>query len=220
MNGVLAYLRVSTDEQARSGLGMAAQRTAIQREADARNWTVEWLTDDGYSGGSLSRPALADALDRLANGRADVLVVAKLDRLSRSLVDFAGLMATAQRQGWSVVALDLGVDTTTASGEMMANVMASFAHYERRLIGQRTRDALAEKKAQGVRLGRPVELPDATRQRVADLRASGLSYRKVADQLTADGVPTARGGDWHGSTVRGVLRGLRLDHEAELARAT
>jgi DNA invertase Pin-like site-specific DNA recombinase len=89
----------------------------------------------------------------LEAGQADALVVAKLDRLSRSVGDFAGLMDLARRQGWALIALDLGVDTTTPAGEMMANVMASFAQFERRVIAQRTKDALAQAKARGVRLG-------------------------------------------------------------------
>lgn len=94
----------------------------------------------------------------LQRGDACTLVVSKLDRLSRSLVQFAELMERSRRKGWSLVALDLGVDTSTPAGEMMASVLASFAQYERRLIGQRTRDALAVKREQGVRLGRPCDV--------------------------------------------------------------
>lgn len=209
---VLGYLRVSTEEQARSGLGLGAQRQVIQAEADRRGWNLDWATDDGYSAKDLKRPALAAALAELQAG--DALVVAKLDRLSRSLVDFAGLMERAQREGWALVALDLGVDTTTPSGEMMANVMAAFAHYERRLIGQRTKDALQELKRQGVRLGRPVLLPAETRQHVVALHGKGLSLRAVAAALNGQGVPTVGGGPWHGSTVRGVLHSVALDEEA------
>jgi DNA invertase Pin-like site-specific DNA recombinase len=82
-------------------------------------------------------------------------VVAKLDRLSRSLLDFANLMAAARTEGWALVALDLGVDMTTPAGEMIANVLASLAQFERRLIGQRKREGLAAKRSAGVRLARP-----------------------------------------------------------------
>lgn len=87
------------------------------------------------------------ALEAVEGGQADALCVAKLDRLSRSLLDFAGLMERSRKRGWSLVALDLGVDTSTPSGEMMASVLATFAQFERRLIGERTRAALAEKRA-------------------------------------------------------------------------
>ena len=155
---------VSTEEQAASGLGLDAQRAAVERYAAAQGWElVEVLADEGTSGKSLEgRVALDQALNRVeGRGRvAQASVVAKLDRLSRSLLDFAALMERSRRNGWQLVALDLGVDTATPSGEMMANVLATFAQFERRLIGQRTRDALAAKKAAGARLGRPVTLSE------------------------------------------------------------
>ncbi len=86
---------------------------------------------------------------------ADVLLVAKLDRLTRSLRDFGELAERARKRRWALVCLDLGVDTTTPAGELVAGVVASTAQYERRLIGQRTREALAARRAAGVRLGRP-----------------------------------------------------------------
>ncbi len=97
---VLGYLRVSTEEQAASGLGLANQRRAIAQEAQQRHWSnIEFVTDDGYSAKSLARPGISAALARLRRGEAGVLVVSKLDRLSRSLLDFAGLMETAKREG-------------------------------------------------------------------------------------------------------------------------
>jgi DNA invertase Pin-like site-specific DNA recombinase len=225
-NTAVAYLRVSTDEQADSGAGLDAQRAAITAEATRRGWTItEWHVDAGVSGKSLSgRPALLDALDAVRGRRAAALVVAKLDRLSRSLLDFAGLMADAQRERWNLVALDLGIDLSTPAGEFMANVMASAAQWERRIIGQRTRDALAMKKAAGVRLGRPAGLPAEIMSRILAARAAGQSFQKVADALNADAVPTAQGGaKWHASTVRAVAVSqdaakLAGQDAAELAR--
>jgi DNA invertase Pin-like site-specific DNA recombinase len=115
-------------------------------------------------------------------------------------------MEQARQEGWAIIALDLGVDTTTASGAMLANVLASFAEYERRLISQRTREALAVKKAQGVKLGRPVRTPDHVIARVQRERSDGRSLSATADGLTADRVPTAQGGRrWYPSTVRALL---------------
>lgn len=204
---VLAYVRVSTDEQADSGAGLAAQRSAILAEATRRGWTeVHFIEDAGFSGKSLKRPGIIAALDALKRHKADTLVVAKLDRLSRSMLDFAGLMDRSTKEGWSLVALDLGVDTTTPTGEMMANVMATFAQFERRLIGQRTRDALAEKRAAGVRLGRPTTLPDDVVTRIKAARQDGATLQGIADALNADATPTAQGGArWYPSTVRSVL---------------
>lgn len=202
---MVGYLRVSTEEQARSGLGLEAQRSRIADEAERRGWAITWATDDGYTASNLNRPALTDSLAALRAGDAAGLVVAKLDRLSRSLMDFAALMETARSEGWAVVALDLGVDMSTPSGEMLANVLASFAQYERRLISQRTTDALAALRAQGVQLGRPRVVSAAVAERIGRWRAAGCTWRAIADALNADGVPTAHGGDrWYPSTARQV----------------
>ena len=180
------------------------QRRAIDREARLRGWDVVYAIDEGYSAKTLRRPALSSLLEEIRAG--DVLVVAKLDRLSRSLMDFAGLMERARAAQWSIIALDLGVDMTTPSGEMMANVMASFAQYERRLIGERTKVALAARKAQGVQLGAPRRIPVAVRDRVQAERRAGRSLRAIAASLQEDGVSTATpGASWHASTVRSLL---------------
>jgi DNA invertase Pin-like site-specific DNA recombinase len=206
-SAVVAYTRVSTSEQADSGAGLGAQRAAIDAAAEARGWTVVARFEDaGISGSSLNRPGLTDALATLESGRASAVVVAKLDRLSRSLMDFSALMERARRRGWALVALDLGVDTTTPAGEMLANVLASFAQYERRIIGQRTKDALAEKRRHGVRLGRPRLTDETVVARIVAAREAGQTLASIADDLNADGVPTARGGRcWYDSTVRCVL---------------
>lgn len=205
--GVVGYVRVSTAEQADSGAGLAAQRTAIVAECERRGWTLVALHEDaGASGKSLQgRPALQAALDAVEEGRATALVVAKLDRLSRSLLDFAGLMERSRRRGWSLVALDLGVDTTTPNGQLIANVMASFAQFERQLIGQRTKDALAEKRRAGIRLGRPPCLSDATRARILELRVARHTLAGIAQALNLEGVPTAHGGRWHATTIRRMV---------------
>lgn len=209
---VIAYSRVSTDEQATSGLGLADQRAAIASEAVRRGWTdVVYLSDEGFSAKNLSRPAIAEALELLRTGRASTLVVSKLDRLSRSLLDFANLMQTAKKQGWELVVLDMAVDTTTPSGQLMASVMASFAEYERALIGARTSAALQQLRAQGKRLGRPVSLEPAVRQRIVAQRGSGMTLAAIAEGLTRDGVATARGGKWYPSTVKAVLASAELD---------
>jgi DNA invertase Pin-like site-specific DNA recombinase len=165
------------------------------------------LSDAGISAKSLSgRPALAEALRVVSEDEADVLAVAKLDRLSRSLLDFAGLMARAHAEQWALVALDVDVDMTTPGGRLVANVMASVAEWERETIAARTRDALSAKRAQGVVLGRPRTVSSEAVARVRELRDAGLTLSACADQLTAESVPTAQGGRrWYASTVRQVL---------------
>src|SRR5271167_3787443 len=112
IEGVVAYCRVSTEEQATSGLGLAAQEAAIRGECERRGMPVVALhTDAGMSGKSLVRPALSEALADLEGGRGSVLMVAKLDRLTRSVHDATGLMAKAEKGGWGLVALDAPVDT-------------------------------------------------------------------------------------------------------------
>lgn len=203
----IGYRRVSTGEQADSGAGLEAQRTAMEAEAARQGFALEVITDAGLSAATLDRPALTDALDRLDRGEADVLVAAKLDRVSRSVRDFAGLLERAQCSGWRIVLLDLG-DTSTPAGEMTANIIASAAQYERRLIGQRTREGLAAKRAAGVRLGRPGGVPGDVVARIVADHDHGTTLVAIADALTVEGVPTARGGArWYPSTVRAVLQG-------------
>jgi DNA invertase Pin-like site-specific DNA recombinase len=212
MAQVIAYTRVSTGEQRDSGLGLSAQRSRLEQEASYRGWSeVEYITDDGYSAKSLKRPGIQRALGMLAAGDAGVLVVTKLDRLSRSVIDFAGLLSLAQRQGWALVVLDLGLDLTTPNGKFVASIMASVGELERDLIGERTKAALAVKRAQGTRLGRPVKLTLEIRQFICQARGNGYTLQSIANTLTAKGIPTAHGGSWRPGTVAHVLKSVALD---------
>jgi DNA invertase Pin-like site-specific DNA recombinase len=206
---VVAYTRVSTDEQALSGAGLDAQRAAINAEVERRGWTiVAWHSDEGISGGKgiEHRPGLAASIDAVETGQAAALLAAKLDRISRSVLDTASMMEQARRCGWELVTCDLAIDTSTPAGEATASMMAVFSQLERRLISQRTREALAVRKAQGVRLGRPPMLPREVVLRIVDTRAGGESLRAIATRLNEDGVPTAQGGSrWYASTVKAVL---------------
>ena len=203
----IVYTRVSTDEQGESGLGLTAQHDAACLEAGRRGWDVETISDVGVSAKTLKRPGLQRALDQLAAGDAQALVVAKVDRLSRSMADFTALLDRSHREGWAIVALDLGVDTTTPNGKFLAQIIGSVAELERNLIGERTRQALAVKKAQGIRLGRPILLPDDVRERILLGRATGQTYRAIAAELNTEGVPTAQGGRcWYPATVRSIER--------------
>jgi DNA invertase Pin-like site-specific DNA recombinase len=217
---VVGYARVSTQEQRDSGAGLAAQRAAIVAEADRRGWElVDLVEDGGFSGRDLRRPALASAMGILARREARALVVAKLDRLSRSMLDFASIMATADKEHWAIITLDCAIDTTTPAGEAMANVILVFAQFERRLIQQRTSDALRQLRSEG-RVYGPVPygfrrdggalIAEPTQQRVVRriqrLRESGHSYRRIADALNRSGVPASSGGVWWAMTVRGVER--------------
>ena len=209
MTTMIGYLRVSTEEQASSGLGLDAQRDTIQRYADAHGWDMLWYEDAGLSAKSLARPQLQAALDRLDTSpkRRDVdgIVVAKLDRLSRSVADFARVLELARARGWALVAIDLGVDTSTPTGELVANVMMSVAQWERRVIGERTSAAMQAAKRQGRHMGRVSVLPKATGDRLLALRRTG-TLAATADALNAEGHTTATGLPW---SVNGVAKAQR-----------
>lgn len=208
---VVGYLRVSTDEQVESGAGMDAQRTAIEKAATAKGWTItEWFSDEGLSGGKApsERPGLAAALEAVQTGQAERLVVAKMDRLSRKFRDAVLLMETALDEGWPLHISDIDADMTTQSGRLTCRLLAAIAEDERDRIRTRTREALAAKRAAGVRLGRPSALPREVVARILADRAAGTGYQRIADGLNTDAVPTAQGGaKWHAATVRRVLAG-------------
>jgi DNA invertase Pin-like site-specific DNA recombinase len=134
----------------------------------------------------------------------------KLDRLTRSVHDSTGVMLRAERAGWGLIALDVAVDTTTPQGAAMAQVLSVFAELERRLSGQRTKDDLAVRRAQGVRLGRPPVPPAAVVERIVAERERGAGWTAIARRLDADGVATAQGGRrWYPATVRAVALAQR-----------
>jgi DNA invertase Pin-like site-specific DNA recombinase len=202
---MVLYLRVSTEEQTRSGLGLEAQRSELERAAEFKDWTIlEVICDEGRSGKDLERPGLHRALELIAAGNADGLAVAKLDRLSRSVID-AGLLAEwFQAAGATLIALDLNIDTSTPAGRMVFSIISALAQWERETIAQRTRDGHAQLRNQGKPTGRPAvaDLPELE-QRIKDLKAADWTFQAIADQLNADGIPTLRGGScWRPSSVQ------------------
>lgn len=201
------YIRVSTDEKSAS---ITAQREACQRIAAQRGYeVVHEYVDENVSGAIAieKRPALKRALAALAAEKADRLIVAKLDRLARNVrVALEIDEDYATRHGWGIVFGDMDVDTSTAVGKMQLSMFASVARFERDRISERTREALAVKRAEGVILGRPAKLSAAVVARVVAERGAGASLRVIAEGLTRDAVPTAQGGKkWHASTIRAVL---------------
>lgn len=210
----LGYVRVSTAEQADSGLGLEAQSAALFAEAERRGWDTEVLADRGASG-KLINPGLRKALDLLAAGRADGLLVSKMDRLARSSRHAAEILDLAQDQGWNLVLMDMGIDLSTPPGRAMASMLATFAQFERELISARTRDALAARKASGKRLGRPSSIPAAILNRIVSEREAGRSFPMIAAGLSADGVVSPTGlRTWNESTVRRAFRSA-TEHAAE-----
>lgn len=203
----VGYLRVSTADQAGSGLGLDAQRAAINDAAERHGLTVtDWHTDAGVSGSvaPAERPGMSAALTALDGHRAGVLIAAKLDRLSRSVKDAAELMDRAEQSGWRVLTADgtVGADSSPM-GRAMVGMSSVFAQMERELISARTREALAALRQQGVQLGQPTKLPDSVIVRILQALATGQSLRGIAADLQADNVPTATGaGKWYPAQVK------------------
>jgi DNA invertase Pin-like site-specific DNA recombinase len=199
---MIGYVRVSTEEQERSGLGVEAQTDAILTECDRRGWTVEIMSDLGRSGKHVN-PQLRHALDLLDSGQADGLIVAKLDRLARSVRHASAIIDDAIRQGWALVVLDNALDLTTPGGRAMANMLATFAELERDLISSRTREALAARRARGLDIGRRTAIPAGVLRRIVLAREAGDSFGRIARALAAEGVLSPTGlAAWHESTVR------------------
>jgi DNA invertase Pin-like site-specific DNA recombinase len=208
-----AYVRVSTAGQAASGVGIAAQRAAITQAADKDGFEVgSWYEDAGKSGAKLqNRPGLQTALAMIATGALSGLVVAKIDRLGRSY-DVMTLVGRAAHEGWRLLALDVGLDTTTAEGELVAGALTMAARFEWRRISQRQLEKHEELRRQGRRRG-PAAVPPDVADRMRNARSLGWTFQTIADVATEQGIPPVRGKQWYPSSVRSAI----LTRERELA---
>lgn len=201
---MVLYVRVSTEEQVAAGNGLDAQIAQLKREAEYKSWTVvELVRDEGVSGKDLVRPGLRHALELIRDGKADGLAVAKLDRLSRSVIDAGMLAEWFDDVDARLVALDLNIDTSSPSGRMVFSVLSAVAQWERETIAARTRDGLAALRAKGKPTGRPAvaDRPELASE-ISIMRARGMTLQAIADDLNQRGVPTIRGGSkWRPSSV-------------------
>lgn len=216
---VIGYIRVSTTEQATTGYGLQAQEDQIRAAAERNGWElISIVRDEGASGKDLDRPGLRQALS-LA-GEADAIAVAKLDRLTRSLVGLSDLMDWGKRNGLALIALDLGLDTSTDTGRLVARIMASVGEWERERIADRTRAVAAVRRDQGMRMGRP-GVRDTSPElagRIMAAREAGSTWQAIADSLNADQVPTVRGGtQWRVSSVQAAAGYVRPPAQAKRA---
>lgn len=216
MREAIAYCRVSTGEQGDSRNGLDAQRAHVEAFALAEGYTLRGCVEEVASGALPlpERPILQRALHDARRAKC-VVLVSKLDRLSRDVAFISGLMA----QGVRFVVAELGDDVDP----FVLHLFAALAEKERRMISQRTRDALAALKAKGVKLGNPKNLAyagssgrdvqrrqadafaDRMRPTIERMRGAGLTIAQVAQELNATGVPTARGGAWGATTVANML---------------
>jgi DNA invertase Pin-like site-specific DNA recombinase len=218
MRQLVGYLRVSTAQQGRSGLGLDAQRAAIARFANAEGYELagEFVEcETGKGADALDRrPQLAAALAQARKAKCPV-IAAKLDRISRDVHFVSGLMAHRV----PFIVAELGAD----ADPFMLHIYAALAEKERALISERTKAALAQRKAQGANLGNRTNLPEAqakgveANRQAADAFAANVlpivrqiedsgvrNARAIAEALNARGIRTARGGRWHDSTVRNL----------------
>ncbi len=224
----IGYVRVSTQEQATEGVSLDAQRDKLQSYCRSNAIRlVDIAADEGISGSTLERPGLQSALRMIERGRANTLIVVKLDRLSRSLRDVCTLVNDYfLAEDHHLLSLCGMVNTHTAAGRMLLLNLANYNQFERELISERTRDAMQHMKAQGIRLGsapygyeyanhlddkkRRVLVPLAHEQeiiaRLAAAHASGIKFEEIARQLNAEGIRARRGGDWCRRVISVVLQ--------------
>jgi len=195
----ICYHRCSTDEQ-----DLEAQRRTTELECEREGWAiVDRIDDQGWSAKDTKRPGLQKALAMLSNHEADVLVVAKLDRLSRSVYDFIGMTRKAKIEGWNFCIKDMRIDTTHPNGKLILIVLSALSEWEREMIGLRTKEALAVKKSQGVVLGRKTTADPKVLKFISDHRDYGSSYAKIAKELDEAGLKPPEGGaTWRASSVR------------------
>ena len=224
MQKAIAYVRVSTDRQAVEGVSLDAQRERIEAWCKANGYTLaDTYSDAGMSGSRAdNRPALQDALQAVCKKRGAALVIYSLSRLARSTKDAIGIAERLDKAGADLVSLSERIDTTTAAGKMIFRLLAVFAEFERDLVSERTKSALQYKKANGQRIGTiPYghdlapdgrTLVENTHEQgvirdIHKLRASGKTFRRIAQVLTDRGVPTKsrRSSTWQGKTVQMIL---------------
>lgn len=203
---VIGYTRVSTRKQVDTGVSLKAQESQLTEQCAKRGWCLmDIYTDKGKSAKDMSREGIQAALQRLERGEADILFVSEHDRATRSMKDFVDLVDHARTYGWRLVDLTMEIDMSDPYGEAMAYTLVTFNQLARRMTSVKTKAAMAELKAQGVKLGAPKQIDPATVEHMKALRATNLTLGQIAEKLNADGVPTPRGGRWHITSVQRAL---------------
>ena len=197
---LIGYLRVAPRERTEARPGLAVQRAALDRAARERGWELVRVEEDVRSGRTLRRPGLRAALASCRAGEAEGIAVARLDRLTYSLIDLAEIVREAVDGGFTIVSLDPDVDLATDGGRAVGEVLAEAATWQGRAITTAGR-ALAG------RPGRPSSTPPAVADRIRDLRGQGMTLQAICDTLNAEKIPTPRGGaEWRPTSLRSVLR--------------
>ncbi len=220
---VIKYSRVSTTDQADHGVSLAAQDAKLDAYANLYDLEiVASFEDAGESAKSLNRPGIRRALEMLRRGEAEGILISRLDRLTRNLRDWLYLTETffSERGGRQLFSVGDSIDTRSAAGRLVLNMLLSVAQWEREAVGERTKSAMQHKKRCGERVTRSVYGMDVgydgkmmivnsqerdTIERMKQWRSRGFTYREIADELTALDVPTKHGKRWNHGTVRRIL---------------
>lgn len=200
---MVASARVSTEKQ---DLSLEAQTAKFEAYAIAHDVELVEVCSDALSGKNTNRPGLQRALAMLEAGKADGLLVAKLDRLTRSVRDLGDLLDKYFSERFVLLSVADSIDTRSAGGRLVLNIMGTVAQWEREVIAERTRDALAHLRATG---GGTPRLEGVAVERILELANDGRSLREIITTLTEEGIPTLRGGKWAPATVSKVLARAR-----------
>jgi site-specific DNA recombinase len=215
----VGYIRVSTEDQAREGVSLDNQRHRIELFCAAKEWELDHIySDEGKTGSNLNREGVQELISDCEAHKVDVVVIYKLDRLTRKVRDLGYLIDLFEKCGVAFSSVTDNFDTTTASGKLILNILGSVAQWERDIISERTRDALAHKKdqreiyspvPQGFDLSESGELVEngaelSVIKRIKRLRSEGFSYWKIARRLNQAGITTKRGARWYPASVRYV----------------
>ena len=217
----LLYARVSTAMQVNDGVSLDVQERQLKQAAELAGFTdIEFVREEGRSGKSISgRPALTDALKRLDAGEAQALFVTRIDRLARSTKDFLSVIDRANTNGWRLVMLDLNLDTSSYQGRFVVTIMSALAEMERGIIAARQKDVHEDRRKRGivwgVDMGPKNKTPEDVRQRILSERASGASYRTIAEGLNRDSIPTQNGRRWYPTTVKNLVDLLQQPEQQE-----
>ena len=201
---VIGYVTLSADAPREDA---DAPTQVIGEACEHAGWDLVDLVTDRDQGRGLVRPGLTFALQQIAEGKADGLVVRDLRRLSRSIVELGTLMEWFRDAGAALVAIDLGIDSSSPVGQELAKKLITLGEWEHERISRRTRSALQEARASGAAAGRGAvaDRPELA-ERINAMRASGMTLQAIADRLNAEGVATMRGGTmWRPSSVQAAL---------------
>jgi site-specific DNA recombinase len=208
----IGYVRVSTEKQVDSGVSLEAQQEKVRAMAVVQDAEmVDIIVDAGESAKSLNRPGMAQLLALVDARAVDVVIIAKLDRLTRSVKDLAELLERFTRRGVSLVSVADSLDTGSAAGRLVLNIMVSVSQWEREAVGERTRDAMRHKRANGERVGTlpfgyrlasdGVHLEAEPREqaiaaRIREMKKAGCTMRSIAAALNRQGFTTRHGTPW------------------------